>query len=387
MLGGEDLCLAVLTIDLNQNLSRCYREIIHQPAGNDRAADGGVQIAHPVVFQLGGLVGVNRIAAHRGGSGGDHVLCQHTVIGNDDLGGEQLGALRRDAADHVHGLHRTLHRGHQSRDGYINLLPRLQLTGIGVAVILLQTHFRVVRQRGDLGALGNLIAGVQRHHIHQLTGIGGGQVQTRNVLLQRIDLLLVALYLVPGLLDLCGGVGGIDGEQRSPLLHPLALLHEYIHHRTGGGQRDGLAVLGLHQTAALHHGADGAVGHHSGADLAAAAVLFGKVAHAAHCHRRNDCDGDDAANQSPPLFLVCWALFRFFCRSLRGGLCRCGSLRRRLHVLLLHDLCHINSPFYVLRTGYRPALEGFSVLFHPNGPLSANQQQNSNNFPFESIDV
>ena len=316
LLGGKDLRFAVLAVDPHQNLTGRYGEIVHQITGDHRAADGGVQISHPVILQFSGFVGIHGIAVHNRSGSSHHILGQHTLVGDHDLGGKQLRTLRRDAADHVDCLHGALHGGHQRRDGDLHLLPRLQLPGVGVAVILLQTHPGIVREDGDLGALANLVAGVQCHNIHQFSGVGRRKIQPRNVLLQRIDLLLIALNLIAGLLDLRGSIGGINGKQGVPLLHFLSLLHEYIHHRARSGQADGFAGLGLYQTAAVHLGADGTVGHHGGAHLAAAALLFEEF-HAAcdqggHDHQRND-----PPDRTPPLFLVCRAFFRLFRRGLR----------------------------------------------------------------------
>ena len=239
----------------------------------------------------------------------------------------------------MYRFHRTLHRGHQGRNGHLHRLALFQFPGVGVAVILLQPHFGVIRQRGYLSSLADLIAGVQRHHIHQLPGIGGGQIQPRNVFLQGVDLLLIALHLVAGLLHLGGGVGRVNGKQGIPLLYVLALLHEHVHHGTGRGQADGLAVLGLHQTAAVHHGADGAVFHRCGTSFAAGAAAFpSEVQHTAcnqgdHDHQRND-----PPDHAPP-FLFAYRAFFCLLRRFRRG--RDGSFRRGQLLLFFHDLCHV----------------------------------------------
>ena len=267
-------------------------------------------------MQFSGFVGIHGIAVHNRSGSSHHILGQHTLVGDHDLGGKQLRTLRGNTADHVDCLHGALHGGHQRRDGDLHLLPRLHLPGVGVAVILLQTHPGIVREDGDLGALANLVAGVQCHNIHQFSGVGRRKIQPRNVLLQRIDLLLIALNHIAGLLDLRGSIGGINGKQGVPLLHFLSLLHEYIHHRARSGQADSLAVLGLYQTAAVHLGADSAVGHRRHAYLAAAVLLFEEF-HAACDQGGHDRQRNDPPDRPPPLFLVCRTFFCPFRRGLR----------------------------------------------------------------------
>ncbi|CAN4021147.1 Gamma-glutamyl-gamma-aminobutyrate hydrolase family protein, partial [Dysosmobacter welbionis] len=214
LLDGEELALALLPVDAHQHLAGRHLQVVHQIAGNHRAIHRGNQVAGAVVRQLASLIGVHGLTVHSGGGRGHHIRRQGSLILHDNVGGEELGPLRRDAADHVDRLHRAGNGGHQGRDRNIHRLSHLQVARIGVAVILLQPQTGIVGEDRHLLALGDGITGIQRHGLHQLAGIAGGEIQSCDVFLGLGELFLIALHIAPGLLH--GGLcrRRVDGEQR-----------------------------------------------------------------------------------------------------------------------------------------------------------------------------
>ena len=224
-------------------------------------------------------------------------------------------------------LHRAGNGGHQGRDRNIHRLSHLQVARIGVAVILLQPQTGIVGEDRHLLALGDGITGIQRHGLHQLAGIAGGEIQSCDVFLGLGELFLIALHIAPGLLH--GGLcrRRVDGEQRRAGSHRLTFRHQHIHHCADSGDGDCLTVLGLGQAAALDRGGDGTVLHNVGDHLSLIAAL---AAQHFQQHHRSDhqqqcqyAQADDPAPLLPrdrlPPGLQVYA-------RLRGG----GAVRRRL---------------------------------------------------------
>ncbi|MPM76632.1 hypothetical protein SDC9_123631 [bioreactor metagenome] len=150
---------------------------------------------------------------------------------------------------------------HQRGNGHVGALSHTDVALIGVAVILLKLHRAVIHQRGHLCAFTDVLAHVQLHDVLQLPGERRGQIQARDILLHGAKLLLIAVHILPGLLHSGTGRLGIDDEERRSRRNLLALGDENLLHGAGGGQGDGLALLGFGNTAALHGGGDGVVHH------------------------------------------------------------------------------------------------------------------------------
>ena len=226
-------------------------------------------------------------------------------------------------------LHRAGEGAHQGGDRDIHALALVDLPFIGVAVVLGEPQAGVVRQHGQLLLLADGVAGVQVHHLHQLSGVARRQVQARHVLQQGVELLLPAQHVLPGLVH--GGAGGVgvnDKEGRAGL-HGVALVDEDLGHDSRGGNGNGFAVLGLGQPAALHRGGDGAVLHHVGEDLGfLPAFLCGQELPDAQADGNENQEKDKPPdNLSPllpghtlPLFPKGGLLRRRFRRGRRGRL-------------------------------------------------------------------
>ena len=146
-------------------------------------------------------------------------------------------------------FHRALDRCHQRGDGDLHGLTGVKLALIGVAVILREAHPRVVHELGDL-LCADLVAHRELRGLKQLTGVGRRQRQRRNILVGRIELLLIALYVRLCLAHLFLRIGRIIGKERVARGDLLPLSHEDIAHGARGRKRDALALLRLDHTAA-----------------------------------------------------------------------------------------------------------------------------------------
>ena len=232
-------------------------------------------------------------------------------------------------------LHPAGDGGHQGRDGDVHRLSHLQVPGIGVAVILLQPQAGVVRQDRHLLALADGIAGIQRHGLHQLSGVAGGEVQSRDVLLGLGELLLIALHIAPGLLH--GGLRRrrVDGEQRRAGGDLVTLRHQHIRHRAHRGDGDGLTALGLDQPAALDGGGDGTILHHIGDHLALSAAASSQDLQQ-HCRDHQQGQDQNAqADEPAPRFPRDGLPPRLPPRRGGGGAVRRDLLHRRSGLFLL----------------------------------------------------
>ena len=332
LLNVEHLIFAALTVDLHQNLSRRNLQIVHQVVDQNRAVDRGLQICGPVILQLSRLVRIDGLSIHRDRGRGHHLRCQSPLVIHQNLRRKQFGALRGNPADHMYRLHSAGDCGHQSGDGDLHLLPYIQITGIGIAIILLQAHFRVVIELRHNGPLGNLLTGIQFRCIlsqHNLTGVRRRQVQPRDILLQGGKLLFIARDIRARFIHSCTRRRRVYRKQRVPCRYLLSLCHKYLRHGTGSGDGNGLAVLCAGHTAALHCGSNRAVlhlrGHDLGLRLAPRAAKDFVQHQACRCQNRQN---DYPADQTPPLFsrhilpfLFQGGLFRFRLRfQLRGKL-------------------------------------------------------------------
>ena len=239
-------------------------------------------------------------------------------------------------------LYGTRNGGHQGGNGNIHRLSRLQIPGIGIAVILLQAHMRIIGQGGNLLILGNRVAGIQRRHFHQFSGIPGRQIQAGNVLAQSVELLLIALYILARFFHSRTGCLRINGKQRRSGSNLLTLADQHLLYGTGRGQGNGLTLFRLCQTAAFHGGGNGPVlddiRHHSGCLFSLSSKHFEQPNGNCHqYHKRNN-----PANGLAPLFsghgvpfLAQRALFGNLLLENRSGF-------RLLHgqVLFFHDFRH-----------------------------------------------
>ena len=244
----KDGVLGVLAVDLHQQLTGGNGEIVDQIGGYDRAG-GNAQLARAVIVQLTRLVGINGLTVHHHGRGGLHVLGEHARVRDHNLRAEELGALARHALDHMYLFHPALDRCHQRGDGDLHGLTGVKLALIGVAVILREAHPRVVHELGDL-LCADLVAHRELRGLKQLTGVGRRQRQRRNILVGRIELLLIALYVRLCLAHLFLRIGRIIGKERVARGDLLPLGHEDIAHGARGRKRDALALLRLDHTAA-----------------------------------------------------------------------------------------------------------------------------------------
>ena len=215
-------------------------------------------------------------------------------------------------------LNRTFNRGHEAgeRNGHGHAF--VDRIGIGIAVILLQTHLRIVGKRCHLAA-ADLIARLIAYNIDDLAGIGHGEIEARDVLIGGGKLLFKALHAVARGLHRRFRTGRIDGEQGITRGDSLALGNEHVEHRTGGRKRKRFARLGLGDAAALHHGGDRAVtddvGHHF-AFAAAAAFLAAEF----ECGKNERNDQNKRNDALPDGFFLLFLHKRSGGRSRRRGL-------------------------------------------------------------------
>ena len=239
-------------------------------------------------------------------------------------------------------FHRAGDGGHQRRNGNAHRLSRLQITGIGIAVILLQPHMRIIGQRGNLLILGNRVAGIQCSHFHQFSSVSCRQIQTGNVLAQGVELFLIALHILARLFHRRTGCLRINGKQRCSGGNLLAFADQHLLYGTGRGQGDGLALLCFGQTAAFHRGGNGSVlnyvRHYSGCLLSFSSKHFEQPD--GNCHQHHKCNNptDGLASLLPGHripFLPQRALLGNLLLENRSGF-------RLLHgqVLFFHDFRH-----------------------------------------------
>ena len=237
-------------------------------------------------------------------------------------------------------FHRALDRCHQRGDRDLHVLSGIKLALVGIAEILCQAHPRVVHERGDL-LTADLVAHRELHGLKQLTGVGRRQRQRRDILVGCVELLLIALDVRFCITHLLLRSGRIIGEKRVPRHDLLALGDKHIRHGACRGKRDGLAVLCLDHTAALHGGGDRAVHHRVGHDLLlAGAFLLAEVPVKPEAKRDHQYECDDAAGG---LFALLLALRRRWSAARCAGRGRrfYGALRRRRLRDGFHRLFHV----------------------------------------------
>ena len=235
-------------------------------------------------------------------------------------------------------LHPAVDRGHQRGDGDLHGLTGVKLALIGVAVILREAHPRVVHELGDL-LCADLVAHRELCGLKQLTGVGRRQRQRRNILVGRIELLLIALYVRLCLAHLFLRIGRIIGKERVARGDLLPLGHEDVAHGARGRKRDALALLRLDHTAAVDHRGNGAVVHNGGTDLRLT-LLLSEFLKEGEADRKHQYGGNDTAHD---LFALFPALRRRWSAARCAGRGRrfYGALRRRRLRDGFHRLFHV----------------------------------------------
>ena len=122
---------------------------------------------------------------------------------------------------------------------------------IGIAVVEGHAQLGVVDQLGDGVPLVHRVAHLQVGHLPQVAGVGRLNVELRDLLIDRLQLLVAVVHhLLGGRLGLpgCGVIHPVELLSRRDL---VALLDKELQNGTGTGG-DGGGILGLGGSAALH---------------------------------------------------------------------------------------------------------------------------------------